>query len=136
MSKSFLFRLLGVGKIPEQLKEQLKSETIQLQDEGVRGSITYRNFKAPWKYFGWKRQWYTASIILTTTRLICLRGSKTIINVPLTDQRINRIFFSLEANDVLVISFDAGLFNPDWSGSLEYRFTTNRAKEFYNKLSS
>ena len=134
MTKSLLYRLFGAGKIPEQLAAQLKGEGIVLLDEGVKGSVTYRDFRSPVRYANWKRQWYTASIALTEVRLLGLRYSQTIINVPLTDERIRRMQFSQERSDTLLVAFDAALFHDDWSGKIEYRFRTMQAQDFLDKL--
>lgn len=134
MAKSFLYRIFKLGRIPRQLANQLEGEGIQLLDEGLKGSVTYRNFRAPGKYFGWRRLGCIASIVLATTRLVGLRNSRIIIDLPLTDPRIGDMRFLLEKNDILVISFGAGLFQQDWSGDIEYRFRTDQAKLFLEKL--
>ena len=56
MSKSILYRLFGIGKIPEQYAIALKSEGVILFDEGLKGSVTYLDFRAPGKYSNWQRQ--------------------------------------------------------------------------------
>ena len=134
MTKTFLYRLFGFGKIPAHLAAQLKTEGIVLLDEGIRGSTTYRNFRSPNRYAGWKRQWYTASLVLTEARLFALGFSRTIIDVPLEDERLGRVSFSLEANGTLLVAFDAGLFRQDWSGKIEYRFRTQYGQAFLDKL--
>lgn len=134
MTKSLLYRLFGVGKISGPLAVQLKSEGILLLDEGIKGSVTYLNFRGGGRYANWKRQWYTAAIALTELRLMALRYSQTIINVPLADERIRRMQFSLEKSDTLLVAFDAALFHQDWSGKLEYRFRTAQAQAILDKL--
>lgn len=134
MMKTLLYRLFGVGKIPEQLAATLKREGILLMDEGIRGSATYRNFRSPGRYANWKRQWYTASIALTEVRLVALRYAQPIIDVPLTDERIRGLRFSLEETDTLQVAFDAALFHDDWSGTIEYRFRTPQAQVFLDLL--
>lgn len=134
MAKTLLYRLFGVGKIPEQLATQLKEEGILLLDEGIKGSVTYIDFRAPGRYSNWRRQWYTASIALTELRLVALRYSQTIINVPLTDERIRSMQFSLEEGDTLMVAFDPALFHQDWSGKIECRFRTVQAQVFLDKL--
>jgi hypothetical protein len=134
MTKSLLYRLFGAGKIPEHVTAQLKGEGMLLLDEGVKGSVTYIDFRSPGRYSNWKRQWYTASIALTEVRLLGLRYSQTIINVPLTDERIRRMQFSLSESDTLLVAFDASLFHADWSGKIEYRFRTMQAQDFVDKL--
>lgn len=133
MAKSLSYRLFGVGRIPPQVLPQLELEGIVVSDEGVKSSVTYRDFKAPGKCFGWKRQWFPASIILTRTRLLAFWFSNPIINVPLSDERLKSMRFAIEDNDMYV-SFDAGLFHSDWSGSLEYRLRTERAAQIIESL--
>lgn len=130
MAKSVLYRLFGVGKIPEALLTRLKGEGVLLLDEGVRGSVTYRNFRMPGRYSNWRRQWYTASIALTKVRLVALRRSAPIIDVPLADERIRRLRLLPEGGDTLLVAFDAALFHGDWSGTIEYRFRTPQARLF------
>lgn len=134
MAKTFLYRLFGFGKIPEDLAAQLKTEGIVLLDEGIKCTVTYRNFRSPRRYAAWKRQWYTASLVLTEARLFALGFSHTIIDVPLEDERLSRVSFSLEANGTLLIAFDAALFHQDWSGRIEYRFRTQYGQAFLDKL--
>ncbi len=134
MTKSLLYRLFGVGKIPELLAAQLKEEGILLLDEGIKGSVTYLDFRSSVRYANWRRQWYTASIALTQARLVGLRFSQIIINVPLTDKRIGKMNFSLETSGALLAAFDAGLFRQDWSGKVEYRFRTMYGQAFLDKL--
>jgi hypothetical protein len=134
MSKTFLYRLFGIGKLPAELTDALESEGIILLDEGIRGTVTYRNFRAPGRYSNWKRQWFSAAIILTKERLLAFRLRSKIINVPLTDERFRQLRVSLEDEDTLLIAFDASLFQADASGTIEYRFRTPHAKTFLEKL--
>ena len=132
--KTLLYRFFGVGKIPEPLAATLKREGILVLDEGIRGTATYRNFRAPGRYSNLKRQWYTASIALTKARLVGLRYGQPIIDVPLTDERVRSLRFSLEGRDTLCVTFDAALFHDDWSGTIEYRFRTPQAQVFLDNL--
>ena len=134
MAKSLLYRLFGVGKIPENLAAQLRVEGILISDEGIKGSVTYLNFRSPVRYANWKRQWYTASIALTETRLVGLRFSQLIVNVPLADERIRKMNCSLEASGTFLVAFDASLFHQDWSGKIEYRFRTDYVQALQDKL--
>ena len=135
MGKSLLYRLFGIGKISEPLRSQLQSEGIVLLDEAVKGSVTYRDFSAPGKRDLWRRQWYVGSIALTKVRLLTLRGNNPTVNVPLADDRIRAMCYSVEKGGaVLCIAFDAGLFHDDWSGTIEYRFRTPEAQRFLELL--
>jgi hypothetical protein len=112
----------------------LKAEGILALDEGIKGSITYRDFHAPGKYSAWRRQWFTGSIVLTQVRLVSLLSLSTAIDVPLTDERIRSMRFSVEKEGTLLVAFDPSLFHPGWSGTMEYRFRTSEAPAFLEKL--
>lgn len=104
-------------------------------DEAVKGSVTYRDFSAPGKRDLWRRQWYLGSIALTKERLLTLSNNKPTINVPIADERIRALRYSVEKSGaVLCIGFDAGLFHEDWSGTIEYRFRTPEAQHFLELL--
>src|SRR2546430_14379501 len=80
MAKTLLYRLFGVGSVPRQLSATLQSEGIVLLDEGIAGSVTYLDFRAPGKRSNWRRQWFTGTIALTQVRLVALQYSNTAIN--------------------------------------------------------
>jgi hypothetical protein len=136
MSKTWAYKLFGVGKIPAQLKAQLEREGVLLQEEGISGSTTYRNFHRPGAYSGWRREWYSASLTITQTRVVGLASSRPILNVPLTDTRLQRLHISVENGDALLMAFDAALFHTDWSGAIEYRFRTPQAQAFWGLLAA
>ena len=127
MGKSLLYRLFGVGKIPKLLRDTMGIEGIVVSDEGIPGSVTYRDFRAPGKYFSWKKQAFTGSVVVTNIRLVALMYSSFAVNVPFTDERIHKLQISFEG-DRLVIAFDPGVFHDDWSGTIEYRFRTPQAQ--------
>ena len=134
MAKSFLYRLFGLGKIPVALRATLDSEGVLALDEGIKGSLTYLDFRAPGKYSSWRRIWFTAAIVITEVRLVALQNTNLAINVPFTDERIRSLRFSVEGTGRLLIAFDASLFHADWSGAMEYRFRTTGAEAFVTKL--
>jgi hypothetical protein len=134
VAKTLSYRLFGLGKIPEPLRRTLEGEGLLLMDEGVAGSVTYVNFRSPGRVSVWRRQWFGGAIALTRVRLFALRYAKTVIDVPLADERIRAMRFSVEAETTLLIAFDAGLFHSDWSGQIEYRFRTEQASAFLEKL--
>lgn len=137
----FVFTTLSVifsiraRKVAAAYKSQLQPEGIVLFEEDVRGSITYRNFRSPGRYANWRKVLITSLIALTKTRLLALKGSSPIINIPFTDERLRQMRFSLEGEKTLLVAFDANLFQPAWSGEIEYRFKTTQAGEILQRLS-
>jgi len=101
-------------------------EGIVVADEGIPGSVTYRDFRAPGRYSSWRKQAFIGSVVVTNIRLVGLMSSKFAVDVPFSDERIRRLRISRE-RDRLVIAFDASLFHDDWSGTIEYRYRTSQA---------
>lgn len=134
MGLSFLNRFFGAAAVPESLLSRWETEGIILSDENLKGSTTYRNFRAPGNSAGWRRVGFIASIALTKARLVAVSGSGPLIDVPLADERLRSMRFSVEKERALCIAFDAGLFQPEWHGTIEYRFRTPRAAEFLELL--
>ena len=128
MAKSLLYRLFGVGRIPKLLGDRLRIEGIVVADEGIAGSVTYRDFRAPGRYSSWRKQAFIGSLVVTNIRLVALMGSRFTVDVPFTDQRIRQLRISRE-RDRLLIALDASLFHDDWSGTIEYRYQTSQAAE-------
>ena len=135
MAKTLLYRLFGVGKIPAQRRATIESEGMVLFDEGIRGTVTYRDFVSPGRRASWKKSAFIGAIALTKTRLLALQTATPVINVPLDDDRLGRMQFSAEGDDGILITFNANLFHDDWSGTLEYRFRTPQAAAFLKRLS-
>jgi hypothetical protein len=131
---TLLYRLFGIGKIPALILAEVQQEGVLLFDEGLHGSVTYRNFRAPGRISSMRRQWFPAAIALTNTRLLALSSANPVINVPRTDKRMTELHYSVEDGSVLCIRFDAALFHSDWSGTIEYRFTTPQAQHFLELL--
>ena len=94
MAKSFLYRLFGIGKIPKLLNDTLRIEGIVVADEGVPGSVTYRDFRAPGRYSSWRKQGFVGSVVITNSRLVALMYSSFAVNVPLTDERVRQLQIS------------------------------------------
>lgn len=115
-------------------KSELESEIIVLFDGDTRGWITYRNFHRPGSSSLYRKVGFGGLIALTRKRLVALNGSNPMIDVLLTDERLRQMKFSLEGEKTLLVAFDANLFQPEWSGAIEYRFKTAQAREFSQKL--
>ena len=132
--KTILYKLFGVGKVREPLLSQLKSEDIIAWDEGIKSSITYKNFRAPGRYSNWKRRWFSGAIALTKKRLVLQQYSQPVIDLELTDERFRKIKVSLETGDTLLFEFEPQIFLENSSGEIEWRCRTPHAKIIYDRL--
>ena len=134
MAKTLLYRLFGVGRMPAPWRSTIESEGVILIDEGIAGSVTYRDFRAPGKRSAWRKVAFSGSIALTKTRLLALQYANPAINIPLDDERFKQLRISVEGEQTLLVAFDASLFHDDWSGTMEYRFRTSQAKTLFETL--
>lgn len=124
MGKTWMYRFFGAGKLPQKLREKLEAEEIVLLDEGISGSITYQNFRAPGKVSNWKRSMFTGAVVLTKRRFVGLAYIRPVINLPYDDPRLPAVQVTQPEPEVLCVAFDAATFHDDWSGSIECRFKT------------
>jgi hypothetical protein len=128
MMKTIFYKLFGFGKIREPFLSQLKSEEIIASDEGIKSTLTYKNFRAPGRYSNWKRRWMSGAVALTKKRLVLQQYSQPVINLELTDVRFKKIKISLETADTLLFEFEPNLFLENSSGQIEWRCRTPHAK--------
>ncbi len=135
MIASLLHQLFGFGKIPKPMVPILEQEGIVLLEEGISGSVTFRKFRAPWKRYGYRRNWFVGSIVLTEIRFAAFQFSRPVINVPLEREHLEKLNLSLDDEDELRVRFEAGDFHEDWSGTIECRFSTPSARLFLDRLS-
>lgn len=123
-----------MGKLPEALMSELESEGIVLINEKIRGTITYRDFRAPGKRFLYKRSGFTSALVITQTRLLATSYANKAINVPFDDERIQSMKFTVEDGPKFCSFFEASLFHENWSGQLEFRFRTPDAQQFLDEI--
>lgn len=120
----------NLHKLPEEQMAEFRAEGLLVVDEWIKAKLTFRNFKAPGKRFLYKTIWFRSNVVITTKRLFATAYTRLSIDVAFEDERIRAMSFSVEADGRLLIAFDASLFQPSWSGKLEYRFVTAKAAEF------
>ena len=134
MSKTLLYRIFGTGKVPKKYLAQIQNEGVILQDEGVGGSITFRNFRSPGRRSGWRRNWFTGSIVLTREHLLGFAFSRQIIGVAWHTEEIRQLSLSVDDPDILCVEFDASKFNEEWSGEVEVKFRTPLASRLITEI--
>ena len=96
MSKTLLYRLFGLGRIPQEAKHQIQKEGVILLDEGIGGSVTFKRFRAPGKYDGWRRIWFSGSVVLTRDHFLAFKYSQPIIGVAWIDKKLKELDVRLE----------------------------------------
>jgi len=134
MGKTLLHRIFGLGKIPGKVLPLLEQEGIILRDEGIGGSITFRNFRAPGKRYSFRRNWFTGSLVLTGKRFAAFRWGTPVINVTLEEKWLKALHCSVNGEATLCVRFDPAVFQEGHSGSVEVRFSTPEARLFLEHL--
>ena len=137
MSRTYLYKIFKIGKIPKKFQNQIESEGILLQDEGIGGSITFRNFRSPGKYYSLKYNWFTGSIVLTEKTFLAFKYSNPIIGIPWNHDKIQTLNCFIEKENTLCVEFEASEFYDNSSGNIKVSFSTPLAKSFLdiiNKL--
>ena len=126
MAKSLMYRLFGVGKVPKKSLSILKDEGILYQEEGIPASIGFRNFRAPGRYHGRKRSWFSGSIVLTKLHFLAFNSSDPMIGLKWDDEKIKALTCKKDDKSRLCVSYDASTFNDDWSGEIDLRYASEQ----------
>ncbi len=136
MRKSFLYTLFGLGKIPKKIRPALESEGIVVADEGMRGWFIAKKVKGPGKRFVHRAAGFSGSLVITQKRIIGFTYGKRQINIDFDDPNITKLFVHIPKEKTLSISFEASDFRDDWSGIIEFRFKTDKARQFFDHMQS
>lgn len=134
MSKSIFYRLFRAGAIPKNVRARLAQEAVLLQEEGVCGSLTFRDFRAPGRVHRLKVQRFAGSLVLTRQHLLAFAWSMPVIGLSWQDAKIRALNGTVESGNTLCLSYDAALFNRDWSGIIEVRYRTSMAAAVLENL--
>ena len=126
--KTIGHRLFRLGSVPSRRRGALEVEGIRLLEEGIRVTITYRDYRAPGKRFGWKRSVGSGAIVVTRTRLLVLYYRWPILDLPLGDVRLGALDIDA-SSDRLSISFDAHDLDDARSGRVEIQLRSIRAAD-------
>lgn len=129
--------LLGSGRLSEALRQELAAEGVVFAEEGLAGSVRYRDYRDHRMNLGNEIEGTAGAIVLTAGRLVVWisrgphRGKH--IDVPLSDGRPAGIDVRAELGRI-VFGYDPGRFHPDRSGRVEVHLKTPSAPELAQRL--
>ena len=121
-----ILKTLRLGRLPAEADLLIRPQHRKVVLENLAGSITYYHFRSPRRVCAWRRQWFAGSIAVSDERIIAYQWCTRLINTPFNDPRFSELSFTAE-KDLLLISHDASLYHPNWSGFIEHRFRTPHA---------
>jgi hypothetical protein len=123
-----LRRLLpGSGKVPVQLRAELAAEGLVLLEEGLRGSITYRDYRAPDRTASLSKVAFNGAIALTATRLVVWGSGARQVDTPLEGPLRSALTVTLEPPETLCFAVEAAAFDARKSGTVEVRLRSSAA---------
>jgi hypothetical protein len=119
--------LTGAGLFPAELRAGLDAEGVMALDEGLPGSITYRDYRAPGRRSSYRKEAVTGAIAVTGQRLVVWAGRGKQIDVPLIHPSRALIDVGLDGPDRISFGYDAGRFSDSRCGTVEIRLRTPKA---------
>jgi hypothetical protein len=136
MKKSIFYRLFKLGGIPNKVQPILEHEGIVVADEGMAGWFITKDVKGPGKRYRHRAEGFSGWLAITNKRVLCYTYRKRQINISVDDPKIACIHIGTPSNEMLSISFESSVFRDGWEGIIEFKFKTEKAKLFYQALSS
>jgi len=134
--KTIGYRLFRLGRVPRGVRPRLEAEGVRLLDEGIRVDLSLRGYRAPGRFFGYRRQLLSGSIVLTSARLAGYVWWGTLFDVPLGDPRLAKLDLSIPRRSLLQVAFDAADFGERRSGRVLCRFRTETAEAFVASIAT
>ncbi len=132
----FLRRIFsGSGRIPEDLSRELRAEGVQLLEEGLPVSVTWRHFRSPRRRAGFRRRWFTGAIAVTQKRLVVWARGRH-VDVAFADPHFDALEISVEPPDRVLIALDLSAFHDDQSGRFEVRLRSPDAERITGAIRS
>lgn len=129
--------LLGSGKLKPELRAALESEGLVTIEEGLRGSVRYRRFKAPGRRFHRKVTPERIGLAISEQRLAvyCRSGRVKLIDSAFSDPRLSAVEVSLQDSDTVSIRIDYDRADvPNVSGEITITARTPKAANVVEHL--
>jgi hypothetical protein len=111
------------------LRGRLTADGLVLLEERLRGSVTYRDYKAPGRRDTLTRRGARWAVGITRKGMLVDGSLGTFIDTVWTDPRLSAVQVSA-SGDELLVAFDASTFHDDRSGKVEIRAHSPNAQRF------
>ena len=131
--------LLGKGTLKPSLRAALGSEGLVTIEEGLSGSVRYKNFKAPGRRSHGKITPERIGIGISEQRLAvyCRSGRAKLIDTAFSEPRLNAVEISLQDADTVSIRVDYDRVDvPKVSGEITITARTPNAATIVEQLNT
>ena len=128
---------LGNGKLDPKVRAALESEGLVLVEEGLRGSVRYKRFRAPGRRHHGKVTGERIALSISEERFVvyCRSGTVALVDSAFTNPRLGAVDVALQGSDSVSIRIDydrAGL--PKISGEVTIFVSTPNAATIVDQL--
>lgn len=125
------------GRLPPQVRVEPAAQDVLILEEGLKGSITYRNYRAPGRYAALDKSAIRAALAITADRVvIALSPTYKELDVPRSGPWTRVVAVRAERSDLVCFSWRVEAFHRDRSGTEEVRLRTPRAPRIAEILAS
>lgn len=103
----------------------------------IRGCEIRRNFRKPGSVSTYIKKIFLGRVCLAISkeRIVGYRGAARLINLPWTDGLAAQVQFSILNSSISDVKVDPKLFNPTWSGRVEYHFDLgSHAHQWFDRI--
>jgi hypothetical protein len=128
MAKSLFYRFLFIGKMPEHYKSELSGENLIILEEGLKLTVTFRNYKSPGKNFRLKKYWGTGAIGISRNQIIVTYFNSKMLKVRFDDPRFKKIQKIFDKRN-LFLKINAHDFNEKTSGEIEIKLVPDNIQK-------
>ncbi len=128
---SLLYRFFKIGALRPQFGPMMEFEGVRLLEQGFPVIVTYLNLRTPARLTSYRRTQRLGALALTHQRVLGTAFNQMVLNLPWTDQRLHQVEWSLGGEGELWAAFEAGLFQPDWSGRIDIAFRCTQASRAF-----
>ncbi|MEV6275855.1 hypothetical protein [Nocardia sp. NPDC051832] len=115
------------GRLPAELRSELEAEGVLVLAEELPGTLTLRNYRAPWRYTSASKETVTGAVGVTDKRLVVWAQGRSVLDVPRLAGQVAKLEVAAEGADTIFFGFAAEDFHADRSGRVEFRFCTIEA---------
>lgn len=122
------------GRLPEDLRQAVTAEGLLLLAEGLAGTVTLRDYRAPGKRSALSKARTSGAVAITSARVVVWTGMYEGIDLDRGDWHALEV--TLDHPDRICFAYDPATFHPDRSGRVEIRMTTTESGRVAELLGS
>lgn len=118
------------------MRPMVESEGIVVADEGIGEWLIAKHVNGPGRRYRNHAEGFSGCLVVTKKRILGCTYWKRQINISVDDPRPYELDVTLPKAEIFSVAFESSAFREEWSGVIEFRFNTERARLFHDTLIS